>query len=820
VGFGSLDKTPNQRSREDYKQFGFIGSANFGKFLPEKWGIQIPLSYSINQQVTTPEYDPFYQDIKLKDRLASAQRSSQRDSIREQAITFKQAKSISLIGLKKNRSEDQNERIYDIENFNFSYSYNQEVEHDYEIENLTKKTVRAGVQYNFTMEPLIITPFKSISFINEKKYLEWLKEFNFNPLLSSISFNSNINRTFNSQRFREVYMEGTDASKQISLPEIQQRNFLFDWDLSLSQNLSNSLRLDFSASNNSVVKNYYTNDSQGNIVINKEFQIWDGFWNTGESISHNQSFQLSYELPWKFFPFLNFISSTYNYAGEFSWERGSDAMAQVEDDLGNILGRVNTIQNANTQTFNTSFNMSKFYRNIGLEKKKKPKKASQKIINTLIDITTSLSRLKFNYIENNGQVLPGYIQSVGFLGTYKPSLAFVFGSQSDIRYESAKKGWLTNFPSFNEQYTKVYNTKFDLVAELSLIKDLKIDINANRTYSKNFSENFKVINNQYNGLNPNISGNFAISTQLIRTSFKSSDQYKSQNFDDFQNNRLIIAKRLAAINGNSNGVLDEDGFPLGYGKNNQSVLIPAFISAYTGKNPNKISLDAVNKIPLPNWSVQYSGLINLDFFKERFKRFSLGHSYRSSYTLNNFRSNLDFDSNNNQLKDLSGNFLNEIVYSNVNLVEQFNPLLKLDMELKNSLRIVMELKKDRALSLSLDNNLLTEVSGMDYSLGLGYRIKDLRIGGGRGSSKGDLNMKADLSLRDNITIIRNLDIVDNKVTAGQSIWSLKFSADYSLSKSFTAVFFYDHLFSEFAISTAFPQTTIRSGITLRYNFGE
>ena len=81
-------------------------------------------------------------------------------------------------------------------------------------------------------------------------------------------------------------------------------------------------------------------------------------------------------------------------------------------------------------------------------------------------------------------------------------------------------------------------------------------------------------------------------------------------------------------------------------------------------------------------------------------------------------------------------------------------------------------------------------------------------------------MKADLSMRDNITIIRNLDIIDNKVTAGQSIWSMKFSADYSLSKGFNAVFFYDHLFSEFAISTAFPQTTIRSGITLRYNFGE
>ena len=176
------------------------------------------------------------------------------------------------------------------------------------------------------------------------------------------------------------------------------------------------------------------------------------------------------------------------------------------------------------------------------------------------------------------------------------------------------------------------------------------------------------------------------------------------------------------------------------------------------------------------------------------------------------------------MTDLSGNFLNEILYTNINLVEQFNPLLKVDMELKNSIRVVMELKKDRALSLSLDNNLLTEVSGMDYSIGFGYRIKDLKFRNGFGVrqrvSKGDLNMKADISMRDNITVIRNLNIDDNKVTAGQTIWSMKFSADYALSKSFNAVFFYDHLFSEFAISTAFPQTTIRSGMTSRYNFGE
>ena len=126
----------------------------------------------------------------------------------------------------------------------------------------------------------------------------------------------------------------------------------------------------------------------------------------------------------------------------------------------------------------------------------------------------------------------------------------------------------------------------------------------------------------------------------------------------------------------------------------------------------------------------------------------------------------------------------------MNLVEQFNPLVRIDMEMNNSFKFLAELRRERAISLSLDNNLITESTGDEYVVGMGYRVKDLRFrtsfGGRRIILKGDLNIKADVSLRDNITIIRNLDIVDNKVTAGQTIWSIKFSADYALSKSFNA----------------------------------
>jgi cell surface protein SprA len=262
---------------------------------------------------------------------------------------------------------------------------------------------------------------------------------------------------------------------------------------------------------------------------------------------------------------------------------------------------------------------------------------------------------------------------------------------------------------------------------------------------------------------------------------------------------------------------------VGYGKINQAVLIPAFLAAYSGQSPETLPLTATRKTPLPNWALQYTGLMKSKLFKKYFQRFSVAHGYRASHTLNNYQTNLNYDQTLPDQLDQGGNFLNETLYTNINLVEQFNPLVKVDFELKNSFQFSTEIKKDRALALSLDNNLLTETSGKELTLGVGYRLKSVpfrtNFGGKRTTLKGDINIKGDLSVRDNITIVRNLDLLNNQVTAGQRLWSLKLSADYRLSRNLTALFFYDHTFSKFAISTAFPQTNIRSGVTLRYNFG-
>ncbi|HLA55843.1 MAG TPA: cell surface protein SprA [Flavobacterium sp.] len=836
IGFGALEEGPNERSREDIQQYNIVTNLALGKLLPKKWGLNIPFNYAIGEEIVTPEYDPFNQDIKLDLLLENTSSQAERDNIRERAIDYTKRKSINFIGVKKERGPQQKQHVYDPENLTLSYSYNQVERHDYEIEQYMDQQVNTTVDYSYTFQPKAIEPFKKTKFMKKSTYWKLLSDFNFNYLPSSISFNTNVIRQYNRQQFRQVEVDG------IPLDALYRRNFLFNYQYGFNYNLTKSLKVNYTVSNSNIVRNYI--DAAG--VPDNSVGIWDDYFNIGDPNHQTQQIVVNYELPINKIPVFSFIKSNYSYTGDYSWQRASLALESVISD-GTSYNLGNTIQNAASHKLNTTFNMEAFYKYIGLEKKtaKKPAvpapaapKPGQKVVNTalpaanegnqfvngLIGVLTSVKNVQVNYTDNRGTVLPGYLPGIGFLGTSKPSVGFVLGSQDDIRYEAAKNGWLTNYPEFNQNFTQVKNKLLNFTANMDLFPDFKIDLTADRAYSENFSEQFDTENGVYNSRSPYTFGNFSISTVLIKTAFSQSDENGSAAFDDFRANRLTIANRLAENHYGGTGFpIDADGFPVGFGKNSQAVLLPAFLSAYTGSDAGGISLGAFRNIPIPNWTIKYSGLMRYQFFKDRFKRFSLQHAYRASYTLNSFRSNFEYDQNPNGT-DVSGNFYNKLIISNVNLVEQFNPLIRFDFEMKNSIKFLAEMKKDRALSMSFDNNLLTEVKGVEYVIGMGYRIKDVIFSSKladnpTGIIKSDINIKADLSYRNNQTIVRYLDYDNNQLAGGQNIWSAKLTADYSFSKNLTAIFYYDHSFSKAVISTSFPITNIRAGFTLRYNFG-
>ena len=846
-GFGAIDQMPNERAREDAISYDVVTNVNIGQLFPKNWGLQLPFNYGISEQMITPEFDPVYDDLKLDDRIAAAETPEDAEAIKQQGEDYTKRTSVNFIGVRKDWGEEAEANFYDIENFTFNYSYNEVNHRDFEIDELRDQNVVTGFVYNHNFKPAPIEPFAKKDSLFTGKYWKWLKDLNLNVLPASVSLQSNINRSFNQQKFRDVFEPGVE---KLDLPFLQQRNYLFNWQYTINYSLTKSLRLNLTASNNNIVRNYFSEDGNPDSEINQALGLWDGFFDLGEPNRHSQEMQLNYELPLNKIPAFDFINAQYTYTSNFDWQRGGDALNKVAGE------DINTVQNASTHNLTASLTMQKFYDFLGLGRKntkgavakptrldkagnpasnaddKEVKKASGAGYNAFIDVLTMVKRVNVTYSQNDGKVLPGYTRSVGFIGTAKPTIGFIFGSQADVRYEAARNGWLTTFPEFNQQYIQNTNKQLNITATAQPTRDLTIDLVADRQMSESYQETFNVEdlgNNafEYVNLLGNNYGNFSISTLMIGTVFNNSDEFDSANFETFKENRITIANRIVSERNHDTGVVDEDGFPERYGKTSQDVLLPAFFAAYTGKDPNKVSLDAFRNIPIPNWNIKYTGLMRNPWFKKKFKRFSLSHGYRSAYSVNSYQTNLTRTQLINEgmepINTETQDFLPVNIMNNVVLTDQFNPLLRVDFEMQNSLSVLAEIRTDRALSLSFDNSLMTEINGKEYTVGLGYRFKDVKfvtnIGGEQQRLKGDLNLKADVTLRDNITIIRNLDIDNNQITSGQNLMSVKFVADYALSKSLNALFFYDHSFSKFAVSTAFPQTSINTGFTLRYNFG-
>jgi len=636
-------------------------------------------------------------------------------------------------------------------------------------------------------------------------------------LPSTIAVNSTIFRRYNEQLSRSLIEDLPP------LPVLKQRHFMFDWDYQIGYNLTKSLQFNFRASNN-----YIYDDFDSTADVN----LFENLFTIGRPEHYHQTLSGTYKLPINKLPYLDFVSADYTFTADFDWQAATPSYV-------NVMG--NTIQNANTQNWGADLDFNKFYKTIGLTKlfgKKAPssksppgangannnqvKKPKKGVNDVFANFITMIKKVRFNYTENNGTFLQGYIPEIGFLGrdqvngSLAPTLGFVFGSQIDIRQKAIENGWLVSReaddPYYNKTYSQTHRNTVDYNVTAEPFRDFDIDLRGDKTYTRSSFQQLDVVNNELNTNSPVTEyGNFAISYNIINTAFKNA----RTNFETFKANREIIAQRLAS----------ETGQPVsGFGVNSQQVMLPAFLAAYTGKDASNIKLGAFRDVPIPGWNVTYKGLMRNKWFKKHFRNFSLSHRYNSKYAILSYTNNLEYNVENPYAEtDISGNYFNKTLFNNINLIEEFSPLIKVDMKMKNSVSFSGQINKDRSLTLNFNNNTVAQAKGIEYIVGLGYRIKDLamnfRFGGKKTRLKGDLNLRADVALRDNEVIVRAIDEDNNQVTGGQRLLSLKFFADYALSRNFTASFYFDQSASSYAISTTFPRQSISSGLSVRYILG-
>lgn len=842
AGFGAIDQGPSQRNQEDYKEYAVNAQMKLDKFLPEKWGMEIPFNLSLSEQFADPKYNPLDDDVLFKD-------DPRRDELKKVARTYSQQKSFSFSNIRKVKKAGAPAKFYDPSNFALSFMYSDMYDRDiYVAYNLTKN-VRASLNYNYSFPAKYIRPLKDWRAVQDTaksaKYLKFLKEVNINPLPTRLSFKTDIDRVYTERQYRDLTQFFGGAN--YIFPVAFSNNFLFSWQYNVGFDLTKSLRLDYTSSTRTL------NDGSAFERADKQL-VWNNFFKVGRPVNYDHQIQINWKTPLHLFPYMGWTSLELGVTNDYNWQARSSVFHNAPNTDGQGLG--NIAQNSSNFSMIGNFDLPKLYPEFrGYNKMDSIKKARKREIDSLTRaydglsmkalrkikkpykfkakyrgqdyawmVVSSVKRFNFNYNQTNGAILPGILAEPSFFGFGKsgggPGAGFLYGTEFDIKKRLIESGnnWVTGNDQLLEPYEITRGTNFTASAVLEPYPNLRIDLNAKRTSTFRSSE---FAFNQRTADDPSIrtyidrQQSLVSSNIAIATAFKNPDAL----YQSFIDNSMIISERLGMAHGMAPL---GDGYYDGFGLSNYDVLIPAFVAAVEGRSAKSSSLGYNRKIPLPNWNATYTGLTNVPMISRIFNTFEISHSYLSSYTVNGIQSNPNHF--NDQFgRDLNNNFYSENIYGTVNMIEAFAPLIGVDMTFRNNFQLRAQYNRDRLMTLSLNNYTLTEDYGTEYIVGAGYVIKDLKIKmryqGKNKTIKGDMNFRVDGRMRDSETRIRRILDGDSQITGGQKLFSLQFSADYDFSKNFNLKFFWDQMITKYKISTAYPISTIRAGFSLTINFG-
>ena len=475
----------------------------------------------------------------------------------------------------------------------------------------------------------------------------------------------------------------------------------------------------------------------------------------------------------------------------------------------------------------------------------------------------SVKNVSLSYSSSDGTILSGFLPEPTLFGSggYNPDPAmvgniassnapgfpFLFGWQDkNFARKAISKGWYTNDTTLNSPFIMNHNETFSLRANVEPIPFLRIDLTANRSYSENMQEYYLYDHESgsFDAANKTLQGNFTMSINTWSTAFSkmgNAEVQESSAFRNMMDNRKTIAWRLAnrrianPAEGYNPGAPHSttEGYPVGYGPTSQQVLIPSFVAAYTGQDPNKVSLEPFPSIKYmrPNWRITYDGIVSkIKGLNKLVKTLNLSHSYRSSYNIGSYITNLDYndaiygDGFSYVLNEISGNFINQYDINAVSINEQFSPLINMDITWLNDFTTTTEINRSRNLTLNFANNQLTEILTNEYTFGLGYRFErmDLIIKTKKSqkSYSNDLNIRADVSFRKNKTIIRKLVEATDQLTAGQNAITIKTTADYMLSDRFQLRVYYDKVINKPFTSLSFPTSNTNFGMSFRFTLAQ
>ncbi len=794
VGWGALDQKLADRSLDEFIDYDLAANFELGKFTPSTWGLSVPFYAQYSKSIRNPKYDPYDLDLDVREKLDIAADQEERDLIKDRAQEVSTIRTVNFTNVRKTRQGKKGSaKPWDVENLSASYAFTEVDRRDPILKEDNSKDYRVGLNYNYAAKGYSIQPFKNLV---KSKYLKFIKELNFNPVPSSFSFGSEVRR-FKSQRtFREP-----------AIPVFQFNDRRFDWvrEYDLKWDLTKALKLSFTAMNQSVIDEYrqigiagdpadreWVNErgenvtdkvnSGGSDAVSKYWK--DNLKSGGRVKDYNHKLGLTYNVPFKNFPGLDWVTAKAQYRADYAWTAG--ALISIDTD-GNGPG--NVIQNSQDRSLTAGFNLEKLYEKIGYFKRlegKSSKKSSRRKRSVrdnknelsadggnkktekqdrkkdegggasfaeklLLRPLLSLRKVDLTYREDYSTVIPGFLGEPELLGLSSgfdsPGWDFVGGFQPDLRldnegrnnwlFNAADQNWLNSSSAFNQQILQNKAKNYEAKVKVEPWKDVKIDVNFKKNYSTNHSENFRYKEQEFGDFRQlalSDIGSFEYTYFSLPTLFNDTDDGLKELFATFENNRTIISSRLPNINNPGGHIIDGEEYKEGHGALSSEVLIPAFLAAYTNGDPNSVLLDLESEvsktsfIPKPNWKLTYNGLSKLDMFKDIFSSFSVEHGYSNTLRVSRFNTDPEFDGGRPfaGVKQ-NGNYFSRIEIPEVVIQERFDPIIGIKVKTKNDANFGVAYRKSRTLGLSSIAKTVDEQRNTELSFELGYTFRNVNI---------------------------------------------------------------------------------------------
>ena len=744
-GFGSIEQHAAEIEREDFRSIDFSTSVEFGKFFPERWRLRIPMYYAYSRQSTLPEYDPLDSDIPLEVALDNAANRHLRDSIKRNAEDYVMRKSLNFtnVGIE---SKDGKSHFFDWSNLSLTYSYNKSFARNVNLERDLEKNYRGLISYIYNGMPPIVEPFKkSKSKTLNSKYLRLIKDFNFYYMPSMFSITSDITRNY-----REVKSKNLDNPNLLIEPTYD-KDFMWTRDYAFKFNLPRNLVVDFHATTQARI-----DEPEGIVDRQRDperYQQWkDTVWNNildgGRPVNYNHDFSVQYTVPVNKLPFLDWTSLQLGYSTRYDWQAA--AVTADSTNLGNVIRNASALQMNGDLSLTSLYNKSKFLR----EMIRPPRKQRGKNVK----FETGMDKVQ------KGK--PVVVRHRLKTGDIQARLTAADGKNIKLGYESVGRN--------------------------------KIRINSSETL-----EGGKLLVTGTETPHAGVGNAVARFFVGILTGFKTLSVGYSEDKGTTLPGFLPEARWLGqqSYNGSS-----APGFKFLFGGQDENFGLKAAGKGWittdsTQNNPFLMNasrtvyvralFEPIKKLRVnltSNWRVVYTGLIDFAFMKKVFKSISVNHNYICKYNIGSFASNLKYAED---ARDLQDNWMSLFDVNLVSINEQFNPLISMDMVWANNLTTHWDINRRRDVSLSLVNAQLSETSGNEIVLGLGYRFGNLPIFLKSKQLNNDINVQFDFSIRKNNTIIRRITENVDQLTAGEKVMSIKVSADYTFNNRLNLRLFYD-----------------------------